>query len=54
MGSSQLTEELTPQDVKDIAAFLHTLTGEQPRVEIPILPPSTLKTPRPVDMNQPR
>ncbi len=47
MGSSQLGETLTEVEVADIVAFLHTLTGEQPRIEYPILPPSTKSTPRP-------
>lgn len=47
MGSSQLGQELDSKDVKDITAFLHTLTGEQPQVVYPILPASTKDTPRP-------
>lgn len=47
MGSSQLGQELNDGEVKAITAWLRTLTGEQPRVEYPILPPSTSKTPRP-------
>ena len=47
MGVSQLGEDLQPDEVAAITAFLHTLTGEQPRVEYPILPPSTEATPRP-------
>lgn len=47
MGSSQLGETLTGQEAGDIAAFLRTLTGDQPRVVYPILPPSTASTPRP-------
>ena len=47
MGVSQLGEELQPAEVTAITAFLHTLTGEQPRVEYPILPASTATTPRP-------
>jgi hypothetical protein len=30
-----------------IAAFLRTLTGEPPQIELPVLPPSTATTPRP-------
>lgn len=48
MGSSQLGAKLTPEDVDKMVAFLHALTGEQPRVTLPILPPSTANTPRPV------
>ncbi|MDX3895858.1 cytochrome-c peroxidase [Pusillimonas sp.] len=47
MGSSQLGQELNEDEAKAITAWLHTLTGDQPRVEYPILPPSTAKTPRP-------
>jgi cytochrome c peroxidase len=47
MGVSQLGQELKPDEVDAITAFLGTLTGEQPRVELPILPPSTTQTPRP-------
>lgn len=47
MGSSQLGAKLSEKEVDDIVAFLKTLTGEQPRVEYPILPPSTDATPKP-------
>jgi cytochrome c peroxidase len=47
MGASQLGQKLTDKDVESIVAFLQTLTGEQPRVEYPILPPSTDSTPQP-------
>ncbi|HUH58896.1 MAG TPA: cytochrome-c peroxidase [Candidimonas sp.] len=47
MGSSQLGHELNGGEVKAITAFLRTLTGRQPKVEYPILPPSTAATPKP-------
>lgn len=47
MAVSQLGVELGAEDVKKIAAFLHSLTGEQPQVVYPILPPSTAATPPP-------
>lgn len=47
MGSSQLGAELSGKEVDLIVGFLQTLTGDQPRVEYPILPASTLTTPRP-------
>jgi cytochrome c peroxidase len=47
MGASQLGIQLTDDDVDKIAAFLDSLTGEQPKVTYPILPPSTATTPRP-------
>jgi cytochrome c peroxidase len=47
MGVSQLGADLKANEVEAITAFLRTLTGEQPRVELPVLPPSTAQTPRP-------
>ena len=47
MGSSQLGETLTGEEAAAIAAFLRALTGDQPKVAYPILPPSTAATPRP-------
>ena len=47
MGSSQLGVQLTAQEIDDIVAFLGSLTGEQPRITYPILPPSTATTPQP-------
>ena len=50
MGSSQLGRELTADEARDIAAFLRTLTGRQPEVTYPVLPPSSATTPKPVGM----
>jgi cytochrome c peroxidase len=47
MGSSQLGAQLTPEEIDSIVAFLGALTGEQPKVTYPILPPSVAATPRP-------
>lgn len=47
MGSSQLGIELSDAEVDRITDFLHALTGEQPEVVYPILPPSVAATPRP-------
>jgi cytochrome c peroxidase len=47
MGSAQLGTQLTVEQVASIVAFLRTLTGEQPAVEYPVLPPHTPETPRP-------
>jgi cytochrome c peroxidase len=47
MGVSQLGSELTPEQVEDIVAFLHTLTGEIPEVEYPVMPVSSATTPQP-------
>ena len=47
MGTSQLGAMLTGDEVDKIAAFLESLTGDQPKVTYPIFPPSGPKTPRP-------
>lgn len=47
MGSSQLGAKLSDDEVSKIETFLGALTGEQPRVTLPILPPSVATTPRP-------
>jgi cytochrome c peroxidase len=47
MGASQLGIQLTINDVDKITAFLDGLTGEQPKVIHPLLPPSVGATPRP-------
>ncbi|MBB4865197.1 cytochrome c peroxidase [Pseudomonas nitritireducens] len=49
MGTAQLGKQLNAEEVGDIVAFLKTVTGQQPKVEYPILPPSTATTPKPVD-----
>ncbi len=46
MSLLQLGREFN-KDENAIVAFLKTLTGQQPRLSLPILPPSTDKTPRP-------
>ena len=50
MGSAQLGAELTENEVADITAFLHTLTGVQPEVAIPPMPSITDTTPLPEPM----
>jgi len=47
MGRLQLGRTFTPEENSQIVAFLKTLTGEQPSVQLPILPPSADDTPRP-------
>jgi cytochrome c peroxidase len=47
MSSSQLGATLEDAEVKEIAAFLRTLTGRQPAVVLPELPAETGTTPRP-------
>ena len=46
MGDLQLGKRYTKQEIDDITAFLKTLTGDQPKVEYPILPPSGPNTPK--------
>jgi cytochrome c peroxidase len=48
MGSAQLGAKLSDQETDNIVAFLKTLTGTQPKVDVPILPPHTKDTPKPV------
>ncbi|KPK79152.1 MAG: cytochrome C peroxidase [Gemmatimonas sp. SM23_52] len=47
MGAAQLGQRLSDVETEAIAAFLRTLTGEQPRVAYPVLPPQTGATPLP-------
>jgi cytochrome c peroxidase len=47
MGTSQLGQHLTDDEISKITAYLGSLTGEQPQVIYPIIPPSTAATPRP-------
>lgn len=46
MGDLQLGKRYTEQEIKDITAFLKTLTGDQPKIEYPVLPPSGPNTPK--------
>lgn len=47
MGSSQFGIDLSDDESVAITAFLGSLTGKQPKVVYPLLPPSTDSTPRP-------
>lgn len=47
MGTAQLGMELSADEVNDIVAFLHTLTGKQPSMEYPHLPMRGDQTPVP-------
>jgi cytochrome c peroxidase len=47
MGSAQLGATLNSAETASIVAFLKTLTGEQPKIEYPVLPPHTSATPLP-------
>lgn len=47
MGSSQLGARLTDAEIDSITAFLGALTGEQPKVQYPMMPAGVATTPRP-------
>jgi len=47
MGRLQLGKTFTDAENAKVVAFLKTLTGDQPSFTLPILPPSSDKTPRP-------
>jgi cytochrome c peroxidase len=47
MADIQLGQALSEQEAGDMTAYLKSLTGEQPRMVLPILPPSRPDTPRP-------
>lgn len=47
MGEYQLGIQLSETEIDRIVAFLKTLTGVQPAIIYPMLPPSTIDTPRP-------
>lgn len=47
MGTAQLGQELKPDEVTLIVAFLESLTGKMPVVTYPVLPPETATTPQP-------
>ena len=51
MGRLQLGREFTQDENAKIVAFLKTLTGQQPQIALPIMPPSTDKTPKPRPFN---
>jgi cytochrome c peroxidase len=48
MGSAQLGYEVTDDEAEKIVEFLGALTGDQPQVRYPILPPNSNTTPRPI------
>ena len=48
MGQVQLGRTFTPEENARMVAFLKTLTGDQPSFALPLLPPSSDSTPRPV------
>ena len=46
-GEAQLGAELTAAEVESVVTYLGSLTGEQPKIEYPILPGHTADTPLP-------
>jgi cytochrome c peroxidase len=47
MGTSQLGQELSGDEVAAIASYLESLTGKMPEIVYPVMPPETSATPRP-------
>ncbi len=47
MGETQLGRTFSSQEIDQLVAFMLTLTGDQPRFSLPILPPSVAETPAP-------
>ncbi len=47
MADIQLGQKISKDEANKITAFLSSLTGTQPQVVLPLLPPSTMKTPKP-------
>lgn len=52
MGRLQLGKQFNDQEKAQIVAFLKSFTGEQPAFPMPMLPPSTAKTPQPKPFEQ--
>ena len=48
MARVQVGRRFTPEENASVVAFLRTLTGDMPSFTLPMLPPSSDKTPRPV------
>ncbi|RTR32104.1 cytochrome-c peroxidase [Shewanella atlantica] len=48
MADIQLGQQLSEKETVEMVAFLKSLTGEQPQIVLPILPPSNANTPKPV------
>ncbi len=47
MGAIQLGQTISDEDAKKIETFFKSLSGKYPQITYPILPASTLKTPKP-------
>jgi len=52
MGRVQLGKNFTKEENAKIVAFLKTLTGDQPQIGMPVLPPSSDATPRPTPFDK--
>ncbi|WP_076409425.1 cytochrome-c peroxidase [Shewanella sp. UCD-KL12] len=52
MADIQLGQALTENETAQMVDFLKSLTGEQPQIVLPILPPSNANTPRPVPFDK--
>jgi cytochrome c peroxidase len=52
MGRIQLGKKFTADENAKVVTFLKTLTGDQPNFALPILPPSSDKTPRPTPFSK--
>ncbi len=52
MAKAQLGRQLSDADATAVVAFLKSLTGDQPQVDYPVLPPHTAQTPKPVTQVQ--
>ncbi|MCT8987926.1 cytochrome-c peroxidase [Shewanella phaeophyticola] len=48
MADIQLGQKMNPEEISQMVEFLKTLTGDQPQIVLPALPPSNNNTPRPV------
>jgi len=47
MGRLQLGRKYSAEEIESIVAFLKALSGERPKIAMPLLPPSSNTTPRP-------
>ena len=47
MGEIQLGKKIDDDEARQIEKFFESLKGKYPTIVHPILPPSTLKTPKP-------
>ncbi|MBR9728496.1 cytochrome-c peroxidase [Shewanella intestini] len=48
MADIQLAQQFNEKETAQMVEFLKSLTGDQPQVTLPLLPPSNANTPRPV------